>query len=313
MSLNIEAAAYSHIGGRKNNEDSFFLNGVYLAREKMDEGGQCGASYGQHIQIYAVCDGMGGAMYGEEASFHAAKRLGEHLEGCANPCDDVTVKALLNDISDGINLISERNGLEHGASGSTISMLMVQDGCYRTVNVGDSRVYLLRGGVLRQLTKDHSHVQELIDRGIITAEEGWQHPQKNIITQHLGMDESHTLRPDISRPEPLLSGDRFLICSDGLSDVVRDSELEDVMKADTSASTTAEKLVRRAIRSASELGVHSDNITVVCLNVNESDNTGKVKKARRLGRLRKLLGVSMALVALCAALTAFDIVRYILR
>lgn len=313
MGLYIDSAAYSHIGGRKNNEDSFFLNGVYLEREKMDAGGQCSAVYGQHVQIYAVCDGMGGAMYGEEASCHAVKKLGEHLEKCANPCDTNAVKTLLNDISDGINSISEKNGLKHGASGTTIAMLMVQDGSFRTVNVGDSRIYLLRGGRLRQITKDHSHVQALLDSGMITPEAAWRHPQKNIILQHLGMEEEYTMRPDISSFEPLQDGDKFLICSDGLSDVVRDDELERLLLEAESPIESAGALVRRALKAASEYDTPSDNVTVVRFDVCQEDDGGRLRKLRRLMRLRRLISGALAVCTAAAAAMVVEIARFILH
>jgi len=315
MGLIIDAAAYSHIGGRKNNEDNFFMNGVYLEREQMNRGGQCHTDFADPTQIYAVCDGMGGAMFGEEASLLAVKSLKNYQGGCEQPDSSVHLEQLLRQISDGINQISYSRKMPAGASGSTIAMLIMKDWYFRTVHVGDSRIYRLRGGHFEQLTKDHSQVQQMVDSGEISPEEAFRHPLKNVITQHLGMPEENVrMMPDISQRMELRAGDKYLICSDGLSDVVPDSVIEQMLSANETTISSAASYVRRALKEADELGVSSDNITIIRLDVRETAEKGSdVKKMRKLGMFQKLLGASIALLTAGLIWVGADIIRFVMR
>ena len=315
MGLIIDAAAYSHIGGRKNNEDNFFMNGVHMEREQMNRGGQCHTDYTEPTQIYAVCDGMGGAMYGEEASLFAVKSLKKYQDECEQPDSSVNLNQMLDQISGGINQMSYSWNLPAGASGSTIAMLIMRDWYFRTVHVGDSRIYRMRGGHFEQLTKDHSQVQQMVDAGEIKPEEAFRHPLKNVITQHLGMpDDSVHMTPEISPRMELRPGDKYLICSDGLSDVVPNEAIGKILSANETTISSAASLIKRALKEADELGVASDNITVIRLDVRETAEKGSdVKKIRKLSFFRKLLGACIAVLAAGLGVVGYDIIKYLVR
>lgn len=138
--------------------------------------------------------------------------------------------------------------------GTTVVLTILYGGKAYVAHVGDSRLYRCQGGVLTQLTKDHSRVQDLVDRGIITPEEARVHPEKNMITRAVGIG------PDVNVDfltvdfEP---GDKLLLCSDGLSNICTDGEIADVLK-----TREAEQAVETLIKLANMGGGH-DNITVV--------------------------------------------------
>ena len=132
---------------------------------------------------------------------------------------------------------------------------------FALVNVGDSRTYLLRHGRLRRVTVDHSYVQELVATGHITDDEARTHPRRNIVTRALGIDPS--VRVDAWKV-PIVRGDRFLLCSDGLVDEVRDDEIVEVLKTIGDPQTAADELVALANRQGGR-----DNITVVVVDVDE--------------------------------------------
>jgi len=315
MGLRCRAAAYSHIGGRRNNEDNFFMNGVYMKRELRDQGGRCDAEFMDSTQLYAVCDGMGGAEYGEEASLLAVETLKNYKSLCASPDSSSCLRRLFRQTDREINRIAESHGLHAGDSGTTAAMLILDRRTLRTAHIGDSRIYRLRNGVLERLTKDHSQVQMLIDDGQLTEETAWRHPLKNVITRHLGMRESAgDVSGEISPRSALAVGDRYLICSDGLNDVLKDEAIAAIMSENDSPEASAEALVKRALSAADEMGVVSDNITVVRIDVEQlGERAGAAKRLRRLGALRMLLFAVMAMAAAAMLWIGADVVRYVLR
>lgn len=315
MGLKIDAAVYCHIGGRKNNEDNFYFNGLYMEREQMNRGGAFHKTYSGAEQMYAVCDGMGGAEFGEEASLCTSKALKRYQNECRQPDLSENLKAMIDETSRQVDEISLSRNMPSGASGSTIAMLMFNSDSFRTVHVGDSRVYRLRDGELKRMTKDHSEVQRMIDAGQITPEQAWMHPRKNVITRHLGMPmHGRALEPTISERMEIQPGDRYLICSDGLNDVVRDSSIEKMLLAVQKVDDAASTLVHTALDEADKLRQESDNITVIVLDV---EQVGKRSDSgKRLKELRLLRGLFGALAALCAAGAAYfgyDIIRFMMK
>jgi len=315
MGLRIDAAVYSHIGGRKNNEDNFFLNGLYMEREQMNQGGQYHTEFTDTTQIYAICDGMGGAEFGEEASLLAVKSLKKYLTECEQPDNSEFLCDMVAETSRGIDQISFAHNMPSGASGSTLAMLILSDWYFRTVNVGDSRIYRLRGGRLERITKDHSEVQRLIDNGQITPAQAWQHPQKNVITKHLGMPtRDGRLIPTISPRMDLYPGDRYLICSDGLSDVVHDTRIEQILKENRPSLDTAGLLVRTALDEADRMGIQSDNVSIIMLDVQEVGRRGNAeKKVRTLKLLQKLSIGGMAACGVGLLFVIIDIIKFLLK
>ncbi|MBO5222285.1 MAG: Stp1/IreP family PP2C-type Ser/Thr phosphatase [Clostridia bacterium] len=228
----------------------------------------CCARLDNGVEFVVLCDGMGGHRGGNVASEIAVRGFRELLAACMTPeLRPKELKSLLSGIivrvSRTIEATAEENP-DFSGMGSTV-VLAVRCGKKLCVaHVGDSRAYLYRAGKLRRLTRDHSLVQDLIDRGEITPEEGETHPHRNVITRTLGYAED-------SEPEIMISdikpADRFLLCSDGLTVTVRDGELEEILNT-TPCEDLTEVLVSRALA-----GGGPDNITVGILY--EEEREGK--------------------------------------
>jgi protein phosphatase len=208
--------------------------------------------------LYAVADGMGGHNGGEVASQLAIESMRADY---AVPTTDALVDAI-QAANEAVMARAEEDPSLRGMGTTMVALAsVVTDGEERiaVVNVGDSRCYLLEGDHLRQITKDHSVVQTLVDNGQITAAEAETHPQRNILTRALGIDtrvmaDSWELLPFI--------GDRYLLCSDGLFNEVSEAEMADVLRARTDPNDAAQELVRMA-----NAGGGRDNITVVIVDV----------------------------------------------
>jgi protein phosphatase len=217
-------------------------------------------SYVAEASVFAVADGMGGHSAGEVASALAVGRLATDLRG-----EGVTlpgVIAAINEANNEIFRTAMTNNEQHGM-GTTITALAVittaEGEALALANVGDSRTYLLRHGQLRAVTTDHSYVQELVSTGHLTEEEARIHPRRNIVTRALGIDPQ--VRVD-AWTLPLVQGDRFLLCSDGLVDEVPDHEIADVLRGVADPQAASEQLVEMANRHGGR-----DNITVVVVDV----------------------------------------------
>ena len=316
MSLKVSAAVYGHIGHRPNNEDNFYYNGVYLEREQMNKGGRLHSVVTEPTQIYAACDGMGGAELGEEASLKAVQMIKTYAAECPNPDNADNISDLVARASDAVDVIALSRGLESGDCGSTIALLILKDWYYRTAHVGDSRVYWLRHGKLARITKDDSEVQMMVDQGQITLDEAWSHPLKNVITKHLGMplEKDEKLKPTISIRKAPMPGDRFLICSDGLSDQLHDSVIAQQLMAAQTPVDAVTTLVQGSLRAADESGVNSDNITVMVLDIlkiGEKDENNK--RIRKMAALKWLLIAAIALLAGGLGWAVYDLVRLLIR
>lgn len=207
-----------------------------------------------------LCDGMGGVAAGGEASEIAVNFLEERLtEGLPETADTERIKELLlNSIRDCNSEIYKASRDENDAitMGTTAVVAVIRAGLAQIAHSGDSRAYVIGKRTIKQITKDHSMVQELLDSGRITEEEALHHPNKNIITSALGVDSE--IRTDYNELK-LRSGDILLICSDGLSNMVPDDEIVDIVRENDFYST-AEKLRDRALESGG-----LDNITAVLL------------------------------------------------
>jgi len=171
--------------------------------------------------------------------------------------------AAIHDAADGL---SEQRGM--GTTLTAVAPLRLGAGeppALSITNVGDSRTYVFRDGELRQLSVDHSYVQELLSEGLVTAEEARVHPRRNIVTRALGIDGS--VSPD-AWVIPLVVGDRFLLCSDGLVDEVTDADIAAVLRSVTDPNRAASELVAAANRNGGR-----DNVTVIVVDVHSADTS----------------------------------------
>ncbi len=212
--------------------------------------------------LFAVADGMGGAQAGELASRLAAAALEERTVGLRG---EEAVSDLVQRANDRVFRRSLTDPAATGM-GTTVTLALVDEeaGTVTIGHVGDSRAYRVREGRLEQLTDDHSLVAELVRSGRLTKEEAEQHPHRSVITRVLGTDE--TVEVDI-HTIAMQAGDLFLICSDGLTSMLADDAiLELVTAADGDLDAAAEALVRAANAAGGE-----DNVTVLLVVVEEGD------------------------------------------
>jgi serine/threonine protein phosphatase PrpC len=206
--------------------------------------------------LFAVADGMGGAQAGEVASRLAAAAL---KESSVDADGEHRIVALIQEAN---RRIYERGQEDPNASGlgTTITVALVEDGIVAFGHVGDSRAYLLRNGSFEQLTEDHSLVAELMRSGKLSAEEAETHPQRSVITRALGTDPNVDV--DTFTIEAR-EGDVFLICSDGLTSMVRNDGIQELIERNRDdLEGAARALVRAANRGGGE-----DNITVIAFEI----------------------------------------------
>ena len=217
--------------------------------------------------LFVVADGMGGHLAGEVASEMAVTRLEQRLPISADNSLDDLVEAIAEANTEIYNG-SVENPDQAGMGTTVTALAIVNDSldseAFGVANVGDSRGYVQRHGRLRQLTTDHSFVQELVAEGAITRDEARTHPRRNIVTRALGI-EPH-VRVD-SWTMPIIRGDRFVLCSDGLVDEITDDAIATVLDAHPDDPEAAAQAL---VDAANEAGGR-DNITVVVVDVIEGD------------------------------------------
>lgn len=235
------SAAVSHVGRiRSNNQDSGYA--------------------GRHL--FLVADGMGGHAGGDVASAIATRRIAEadaHYDSAPNAAASLegALIAANRELAETVADHSELTGM-----GTTVSAMLLQGDRVVISHIGDSRIYLLRSGELSQISTDHTFVQRLVDAGRITAEEAMVHPRRSVLMRVLGDVESS---PEIdSMVLDTRSGDRWMLCSDGLSGVVSFDELQELLSADAGAKQVADRLVKASLD-----GGAPDNVTVVVVDVGE--------------------------------------------
>ena len=236
MGLMLQAAARTDVGRRANNEDTVFAS----------------------PRLAAVADGVGGAAAGEVASQAVINAL-VHLDKCRleSPLEDALARAVGHG-NETIGFIAESRPQTAGMSTTLTALALADEGDYALVNIGDSRTYLLRDGALTRLTRDDSLVQELLDGGHLTEAQARAHPQRSLVLRALDGRERE--------PAPVTTfaareGDRLLLCSDGLSDVVGDDEIAAAL-GDGPAGACAERLVELALAAGAR-----DNVSVVVADV----------------------------------------------
>lgn len=209
------------------------------------------------LGLFAVADGAGGHDNGQLAASAVAASLGELPAG-------LPAAEMLQAVKDRLaachaSLRDQAAQMHPGAMiATTVVVLLLSDDFYACLWVGDSRIYLLRDGVLSRVTKDHSLVQELVDAGIVDQADAEKHPRANIITRAIGAD-TEQLDVDLvtDRAHP---GDRFLLCSDGLTKAIGEPEIASLLGADEDGP--AERLVLAALRHNA-----TDNVTAVTVQI----------------------------------------------
>ena len=214
--------------------------------------------------VFVVADGMGGHAAGEVASAIASRTIGDSACrecGSLEALSDQLVEAFLAAGRE-IERQAEADPAQSGMGTTATVLRLRREGSFVIAHIGDSRAYRMRNGRLERVTRDHSWVQEQVDRGLISPEEAVGHPQSNIITRALGTDPSPT--PDLYQGE-LRAGDLFLLATDGLTDMVSEERIAELLDSDEPLDARADDLVRAANQAG---GV--DNVTVLLVRI-ESD------------------------------------------
>jgi PPM family protein phosphatase len=248
--MDLTVAARTDVGMiRSGNEDSFFAHAT------------------PQTGLFIVADGMGGHAAGEVASEMAVQIVARELTPIADLHGDGVRDKVALALREANRAIFERTLAESDKQGmgTTASVLMLSGKRYLIGQVGDSRIYVLRDGGLKQLTKDHSYVQEQVDAGLLTPEQARYHPYSNVITRCVGAGES--IEPDTFAGE-VKPGDVFLVASDGLTGMVDDRRLQQLLLS----RATARRVVDALIAEANYRG-GLDNITAIVVQVQKVEAT----------------------------------------
>ena len=248
MATTGKSAAVSHVGKiRANNQDSAYA--------------------GEHL--FVVADGMGGHAGGDVASAIAINRIAEvdRAFDSANDAEFALQTALL-----AANTLLAETVFEHSeltGMGTTVSGFIRVGNKLAMAHIGDSRIYRLRDRVLEQITADHTFVQRLVDSGRITPEEAAVHPRRSVLMRVLGdVDAAPEIDTTVIETRP---GDRWLLCSDGLSSYVSDDKMQAVLNSVPPAEDAARRLVKESLDQGAP-----DNVTVVVVDVDETGDSSHV-------------------------------------
>jgi serine/threonine protein phosphatase PrpC len=246
MATTGKSAAVTHVGKiRANNQDSGYAG----------------------KQLFVVADGMGGHAGGDVASAIALTRIIETDKSYASAHDaEFALQAALL----AANSLLAETVFEHPeltGMGTTVSSILRVGNQLALAHIGDSRIYRFRDGILTQISADHTFVQRLVDSGRITPEEAAVHPRRSVLMRVLGdVDSSPEIDTAVLDTQ---SGDRWLLCSDGLSSYVSDDKIETVLAAGTSAKVAADRLVKESLDQGAP-----DNVTVVIVDIDENGDSG---------------------------------------
>ncbi len=211
-------------------------------------------TYGIDLQsgLFLVADGMGGHDHGEIASALAR----DHILNAVKKGSTIK-QAILDANQEIISSSLEKPG--DLPMGTTVVLLKVTDKEFKCAWVGDSRIYCLRNDKLTSLSSDHSYVQELVDQDLITAEQARSHPHRNVVTQALGVTDNSEISVSENNGK-IKTNDKFLICSDGLTEEVDDATIERIMKKPIEPKEICDQLLIKALENGG-----SDNITALVL------------------------------------------------
>ena len=231
--MQLAAHGVSNKGRRKSNEDAMVLD---PARG-----------------LFVVADGMGGHNAGEVASALAVKTLHEFISDAGDASESTLSEAMV--LANDQVLDAASNNATYEGMGTTVVAACIKDGSVVFGNVGDSRIYVLRGGSLQQLTSDDSWVSRVLPADAIGTEEASRHPMRHVLTKVVGLRED--MEPSVGS-SPFSQGDTLLLCTDGLHGVVNDDAIALLLRQPGGVEEIASELVERALSQGS-----TDNITAV--------------------------------------------------
>jgi len=239
-------------------------------------------SYFARAPLFAVADGMGGAQAGEVASRIAAGAFERGRLSKEAPAEG-QLEQIAQRANREIHKLAQEDSSRAGM-GTTLTAAMLRDDEVALSHVGDSRAYVLRGGQLKRLTKDHSLVEELRRQGRLTEEQAEEHPQRSIITRALGPEPSVNVD---TMTFPARDGDVFLLCSDGLTTMVSDEEIREILTSARSLRSAVSRLIDAANR-----GGGRDNITAVAFRIADVEAKEEEEGATLISRTAEQAGLT---------------------
>ena len=249
---------------RSNNEDAFRVVDLG-AGDTVDASHHTLVELGPRGMLLVVCDGMGGENAGEVASALAIEVISSHMASVARDLDGVaSLRAAVDHANELVVAAADDPGRK--GMGTTVVAVLIRGADAFTAEVGDSRAYVMRGGVLTQITKDQTYVQLLLEQGLLPPDAVKSSVAKNVVLQAVGKAPELIVA---QRRLSLRGGDQLLLCSDGLSSFVKDDEIANVL----SSSVSLDQACSELIALANERGGH-DNITVVTALVGMADAAG---------------------------------------
>jgi serine/threonine protein phosphatase PrpC len=261
----LTTVAQTHPGmSGKNNEDRFGVTAFRLSDKNPTP-----------VVLAVLCDGIGGHRAGEVAAELAVNTI-SHVVAESDGSNPIAIlQTAIVQASQQIYQLAQQDGERRGMGSTCVSALIIKNRLY-AATVGDSRLYLLRNGVLRKLSTDHTWIQEALDAGILQPDQVEGHPNAHVIRRYLGspqppevdirlrLSDSETNAEAIANQGMALkSGDKLLLCSDGLTDLVKDHEIQEILK-----TQPMETAVQTLIDLANERGGH-DNITIILIQAAE--------------------------------------------
>lgn len=265
--LRANVCAVTHAGRiRKENEDNYNLNGRLTSTGDLKKGSAFVQSMSEPFHL-SVCDGMGGESYGEIASGIAVETIAAHSQNVYESGEDFSY-SISNCLDDANSRICAEIAAKGKRMGTTLAAVYAVKGRVYCVNIGDTRVYHYSKGILEQISFDHTHAQTIVDAGQVSQDNINRIPDAKRLTRHLGVfPEEGGLSPNISVIDDIDDGDVILLCSDGLTDMLDDGEITEILSNGENAQTVASKLIRRALEKGGK-----DNITVMAafMSVEES-------------------------------------------
>ena len=252
-------------------------------------------SYLVQSPLFCVCDGMGGHAAGEVASSIAAETIAKTAPRAADP----SLLASAIEAANAAVIEAAVNGMGKPGMGCTATAAYIEGTVMAIAHVGDSRAYLLHEGSLIRVTRDHSYVEELVDAGEITADEARVHPNRSVITRALGSDPAMYADHFSLNVE---EGDRLILCSDGLSSMISDGEIESIAVQSSTAQICTDNLVDAALAAGG-----GDNVSVIVVDLVDDGRLREIARRRRRNAIAT--GATILVALLIAAIGTFVSIR----
>lgn len=255
--MKVKFAARSDVGHvRQNNEDNLFCNGESMTVSTRERPFFL-TGLSEVPCVFAVCDGMGGEAKGELASLTAVETLGAHAEAIRQGSHD-EVQAYVHEANSRILGIMKS---ERIIMGTTLALAVVKEGSFTAYNLGDSRMFRTHKGRVVRITDDHTLAEDKVRMGLMTPQKAEESRERHCLTRYLGIpDDEVTNAPDINGPYDFGAGDRVILCSDGLTEMLKHQEINAIVTAREDISEAVNALVDAALMKGGK-----DNVTCIIL------------------------------------------------